>query len=88
MLSTSHIPQSPGIYIFKDSNDAILYIGKAKNLLKRVQQYFTPGSLWKQDMLSHATTIEHIVVQSDNEAYLLELNLIKQHQPPYNSLLK
>jgi excinuclease ABC subunit C len=88
LIFTSHIPQSPGIYIFKDSDGAILYIGKAKNLLKRVQQYFTPGSLWKQDMLSHATNIEHIVVQSDNEAYLLESNLIKQHQPPYNSLLK
>jgi len=88
LLSTTHIPQSPGIYIFKDSDSAILYIGKAKNLLKRVQQYFSPGSLWKQDMLNHATTVEHIVVQSDNEAYLLESNLIKQHQPPYNSLLK
>ena len=88
MLSTSHIPQEPGIYIFKDDAWNILYIGKAKNLLKRVQQYFTPGSVWKQDMLSHATQIEHIVVQSENEAYLLESNLIKQHQPPYNSLLK
>jgi len=88
MLSTSHIPDSPGIYIFKDDAWNILYIGKAKNLVKRVQQYFNPNSLRKQDMLSHATQVEHIVVQSDNEAYLLESNLIKQHQPPYNSLLK
>ena len=88
MLSTSHIPDSPGIYIFKDDAWNILYIGKAKNLVKRVQQYFNPNSLRKQDMLSHATQVEHIVVQSDNEAYLLESNLIKQYQPPYNSLLK
>lgn len=88
MLPISHIPHEPGIYIFKDKSWGVLYIGKAKNLHKRVQQYFTPGSIWKQEMLHRATSVEYVSVHNESEALYLESNLIKEHQPPFNSLLK
>lgn len=87
MISVAHLPQEPWIYLFKEGK-TILYIGKAKNIKKRVQQYFSPWSVWKQDMIARADSIDFVVVQSDNEAYLLELNMIKQYQPYYNNLLK
>jgi excinuclease ABC subunit C len=88
MLPISHIPHEPGIYIFKDKSWDVLYIGKAKNLHKRVQQYFTPGSVWKQEMLHRAASVEYVSVHNESEALYLESNLIKEHQPPFNSLLK
>ena len=87
-MNLSHIPPSPGVYIFKDRRDKILYIGKAKNLAKRVSQYFTPGSVWKQDMVSKANRVDFIEVTTESEALFLEDNLIKQHNPGYNRLLK
>ena len=88
MLPIQHIPKDPGIYIFKNKKNQILYIGKAKNLQKRVSQYFTPGSVWKQDMVAQATNIEFVHVNNESEAIYLESNLIRKHQPPYNNLLK
>lgn len=88
MLPISHISHEPGIYIFKDKSWGVLYIGKAKNLHKRVQQYFTPGSVWKQEMLHKAVSVEYVCVHNESEALYLESNLIKEHQPPFNSLLK
>jgi len=87
MITLEHLPQEPWIYLFKEGK-TILYIGKAKNIKKRVQQYFSPWSVWKQDMVARADSIDFVVVQSDNEAYLLESNMIKQYQPYYNNLLK
>jgi excinuclease ABC subunit C len=66
----------------------ILYIGKAKNLKSRVQQYFSKGSVWKQEMVAIAETVEFIEVSSESDALTLEENLIKQHLPEYNRLLK
>ena len=88
MIPISHIPHEPGIYIFKNSSWEVLYIGKAKNLHKRVQQYFTPWSLWKQEMLAKSKSVEYVSVHNESEALYLESNLIKEHQPPFNSLLK
>jgi excinuclease ABC subunit C len=88
LSSTNHIPLTPGVYLFKDSKGKILYIGKAKILKKRVQQYFTPGSVWKQEMVAKATQVEYIEVSSESDALTLEENLIKQHLPEYNRLLK
>lgn len=88
MFPITHIPHEPGIYIFKDKAWGVLYIGKAKNLHKRVQQYFTPGSVWKQEMLHRAVSVEYVSVHNESEALYLESNLIKEHQPPFNSLLK
>jgi excinuclease ABC subunit C len=88
LSSTSHIPTTPGIYIFKDRKGKILYIGKAKNLKNRVQQYFSKGSVWKQEMVAIAETVEFVEVSSESDALTLEENLIKQYLPEYNRLLK
>lgn len=87
-ITIQNIPTNPGIYVFKDGKDNVLYIGKAKNLQKRVSQYFSPGSLRKQDMLGQAVSLDFHVVSTESEALYLEDNLIKQHQPPFNNLLK
>lgn len=84
----THLPQSPGVYLFKDKKGQILYIGKAKNLKKRVSQYFTPGSVWKQDMLAQAESVDFLSVENESESLYLESNLIKKHLPPFNNMLK
>ncbi len=82
------LPHKPWVYLFKNKKDEILYIGKAKNLKKRVAQYFNPNSVWKQDMLNKAHTVDFFTVKTESEALYLEDNLIKTHQPPFNSILK
>ncbi|MCH8332020.1 MAG: excinuclease ABC subunit C [Bacteroidetes bacterium] len=85
------IPDDPGIYIFNDEEDKVLYIGKAKNLRKRVSSYFTkqlslPG---KTKLLVKKTSrIESTIVPTEADALLLENTLIKEHQPKYNIQLK
>ncbi|MEI7919890.1 MAG: GIY-YIG nuclease family protein [bacterium] len=66
----------------------MLYIGKAKNLQKRIGQYFSLNSLRKQEMLQKAEKIDFLIVKNESEALYLEDNMIKQHQPFYNNLLK
>jgi len=83
-----NIPDTAWVYIFKDEKGKILYIGKAKNLKKRVSQYFSPGSLRKQEMVSKAESLDFHSVNNESEALYLEDNLIKKHQPYYNNLLK
>ena len=83
-----NIPWVPGVYLFRDKRETVLYIGKAKNLQKRVTQYFAQGSVWKQDMVQKAHHIEFIQAQTESEALYLEDNLIKQHHPEFNNLLK
>jgi len=87
-IALNNIPQEPWVYFFKDKKDTILYIGKAKNLQKRVSQYFATGSVWKQDMMQKAEKVDFIAVKNESEALYLEDNLIKQHLPEYNNLLK
>lgn len=87
-MNISHIPSSPWVYLFKDRKEKILYVGKAKNLAKRVSQYFTPGSVWKQDMVAKADRVDFIEVRNESEALYLEDNLIKTNNPEYNRLLK
>ena len=83
------MPSNPGIYLFIDASSAILYVGKAKNLKKRVASYFTGNQLGKtQVMIRKAARLEHIVVDNESDALLLENNFIKKHQPRYNILLK
>lgn len=88
MISIDHIPNKPWVYFFKDAKEDVLYIGKAKDLKKRVWQYFSPWSVWKQDMVNRAQRVDFVIVSNESEALYLEDNLIKQHKPPYNSLLK
>ena len=85
----SSIPDNPGIYQFLDASGVTLYIGKAKNLKKRVTSYFSKNQSGKTIALLRKTfDIRHIVVDHESDALLLENNLIKKHQPRYNILLK
>jgi excinuclease ABC subunit C len=85
----SLIPDNPGVYQFIDSSGAIIYVGKAKNLKKRVTSYFSKNQSGKTIALLRKTSdIRHIVVDTESDALLLENNIIKKHQPRYNILLK
>jgi len=87
---THSLPSLPGVYLFKDAFDHIIYIGKAKSLKKRVASYFhKTDSDWKvQALIDEHETIEHIVTHSETDALLLEAQLIKEYQPKFNVLLK
>lgn len=88
--TVSDLPHLPGVYIFKDAQNTILYIGKAKSLKKRVSSYFIKQAFdWKIDALikEHAS-IEHIVTHDEQAALILEAQLVKEYQPKYNTLLK
>ena len=85
------LPDRPGVYIMHDRSDAILYVGKAVNLKRRVHQYFVKklGRGPKiEHMVSRIAYFEYIVTDSELEALVLENNLIKEHRPKYNTLLK
>ena len=82
-------PDSPGVYIFRNSSGTPIYIGKAKNIKNRVSSYFARDLLDKTaQMVSSARSLEFIITDSEAEALLLESNLIKQHYPKYNIDLK
>jgi excinuclease ABC subunit C len=83
------LPGKPGVYQFTDAYGNIIYVGKAKNLRKRVTSYFSKNQSGKTTvMLNRAAEIRHVVVDNESDALLLENNLIKKHQPRYNILLK
>ncbi len=84
-----HLPEKPGVYIMKDEGGAVIYVGKAKNLSKRVRSYFTGNkSLKTRLLLRHLAGIETIITINEQEALLLENNLIKKWKPRYNINLK
>ena len=83
------ITHRPGCYLMKDKDDVVIYVGKAKDLYKRVSQYFLrPQSGKVQAMVSHVDHFETIITKTDKEAFLLEHNLIHTYYPRYNVLLK
>lgn len=83
------IPHNPGVYQYFDESGTIIYVGKAKNLYKRVSSYFGKAQTGKLKVLVRKIVdIQFIVVDSESDALLLENNLIKKHQPRYNVLLK
>ncbi|MDU5705861.1 MAG: excinuclease ABC subunit UvrC [Streptococcus parasanguinis] len=83
------LPTSPGCYIYKDKNGTIIYVGKAKNLRNRVRSYFRGSHDTKTEALvSEIVDFEFIVTESNIEALLLEINLIKENKPKYNIMLK
>ena len=89
--SLKEIPQEPGVYFMRDSSDRILYIGKSKKLRSRVRSYFReaqPLSARIAMMVKQVAEIEFIVTDTEAEALALEANLVKQHQPYFNVLLK
>ncbi len=84
------LPDRPGVYIMHDNRDAIIYIGKAVSLRKRVHQYFQPShheGIKKDRMAAAIERFEYIVTDSELEALVLECNLIKEHRPKYNTML-
>ncbi len=84
------LPDTPGVYQFYDADDKILYVGKAKNLKKRVASYFTKVHEYGKTrvLVKKIARIKHIVVRTESDALLLENNLIKKYQPRYNVMLK
>ncbi|RYJ41493.1 excinuclease ABC subunit UvrC [Flavobacterium beibuense] len=89
-LQIQTLPDSPGVYQYYDKEGKLLYVGKAKNLKKRVSSYFNKvHEVGKtRVMVKKIVTIKHIVVPTENDALLLENNLIKKHQPRYNVMLR
>ncbi|MGM9810143.1 MAG: excinuclease ABC subunit UvrC [Paludibacteraceae bacterium] len=84
------IPQNPGVYQYFNSEGEIIYVGKAKNLHRRVNSYFQKDhqSSKTRQLVAHIADIRYVVVDSEQDAFLLENNLIKKYQPHYNILLK
>jgi excinuclease ABC subunit C len=88
-ISKVAIPSHPGIYIMKDETEKILYIGKAKNLKNRVKSYFLKNQNYKtQKLVEKIADIEFVLTDNEEEAFLLEANMIKRYRPPYNIELK
>ncbi|WP_292761949.1 excinuclease ABC subunit UvrC [Methanobrevibacter sp.] len=88
--SPDNLPNKPGVYIMRDNTDTIIYIGKAKSLVKRVKSYFREklDRPKTQILMSHFHSLEYIITNSEKEALILEANLIKKHRPRYNIQLK
>jgi len=85
------LPLKPGVYLMKDAGDHIIYVGKAVRLRQRVSQYFRPStnhSIKISQLVKHIKSFEYIVTDSELEALILECNLIKEHRPRYNTMLK
>lgn len=86
----NHLPEHPGVYIMKDHDGEIIYIGKAVSLKNRIRQYFrSTGHAGKVGvMVTKVADFEYILTDNEVEALILESNLIKKHRPKYNVLLK
>lgn len=89
-IQIKSLPNSPGVYQYFDINDVIIYVGKAKNLKKRVASYFNKNheNGKTRVLVKKIVAIKHIVVDTETDALLLENNLIKKYQPKYNVMLK
>ena len=89
-LLLKRIPENPGVYQYFNKDGQIIYVGKAKNLHRRVNSYFNKDhqSSKTRQLVAHIADIKYVVVESEQDAFLLENNLIKQYQPHYNILLK
>ncbi len=84
-------PAKPGVYLMRDKSGEVLYVGKAAGLRHRVSSYFAPSANLPRkisNMVARVADYEYIVTESESEALILECNLIKEHQPPYNARLK
>jgi excinuclease ABC subunit C len=87
----SHLPTSPGVYIFRDADDVVLYVGKAKNIRSRVASYFTRSGDGRPkigELRERVARIDFIATGSETEALVLESNLIKRHRPRFNASLR
>jgi len=87
----AEVPTKPGVYLHKNSAGTIIYVGKAKNLRNRLRSYFQEGRFVDaktKAMVSHIDDFDYLVVDTEDEAFILEDNLIKKHKPKYNILLR
>ena len=85
------LPEKPGVYLMKNSDEVIIYVGKAKILKNRVRQYFQNSSKHSpkvKSMVSNIDSFEYIVTDTEVEALILENNLIKKYEPKYNIMLR
>ncbi len=84
------LPKEPGVYLYYNKEDLVIYVGKAKNLKNRVSSYFVKNydNYKTKILVRHINRVEHIVVETETDALLLENNLIKKYQPRYNIMLK
>jgi len=90
MVEVAPLPTNPGCYLFRDKDKNIIYVGKAKNIRKRVSTYFQRPTMdpKTQVLIQSITSVDYIVTDSEVEAFILENTLIKRHQPKYNINLK
>ncbi len=90
MIDTAGLPENPGCYLYTDAAGTIIYVGKAKNLKKRVSSYFTKKDhdAKTQSLVARIAAVDVVVTDTETEAFLLENTLIKKHQPKYNIDLK
>lgn len=88
LTSASSGPTGPGVYVFKAPGGQVLYVGKARNLRKRVQDHLRRPTEKDEYLAAHASTVEFLPTRNEREALLLEANLIREEQPRYNVLLK
>ena len=89
--ASSTLPTTPGIYIYKDAQGRIIYVGKARSLRKRILSYFRDASALTPKtvaMIGHAASLETLSTTTEKEALLLEASLIKKHRPHYNIVLR
>lgn len=84
------LPDSPGIYLWKDANGKVIYVGKAKSLKNRIKSYLgsSPKDPKTEQLVRHIADLDYILTPSEHDAFLLEANLVRLHQPRYNVLLK
>ena len=84
------LPHQPGVYQYFDVDERLIYVGKAKDIKKRVSSYFTKHHDYGKTrvLVKNIASVKHIVVETENDALLLENNLIKKYKPKYNVLLK
>ena len=90
-VKVPHLPESPGVYLFKDADGKVLYVGKAKRLRSRVRSYFASdhvGSVKTQALVRLIADVDTIVVPAEAHALILENNLIKEHRPRFNIRLR
>ena len=85
-----NLPEETGVYQYYDENKKLIYVGKAKNLKKRISSYFSKKhkNIKTRSLVDKIKTIDYLVVKNELDALLLENNLIKAHQPKYNVMLK
>ena len=90
MIDPDSLPVTPGCYLFKDTGNTVLYVGKAKNLRKRVKSYFQKKDLdaKTQMMIQNSSSLDFIVTENEGEALVLENTLIKKYHPRYNIRLR